>query len=192
MEASAPTAPPKPKLLFVDDEKRVLNSMRIMFRRDFDLYLASAGDEALKIIQNQDIDVIVADHRMPRMTGVEVLTRVRILSPRTVRILLTGYADLDAVEGSINEGEVFRFLTKPCPPKELRETIRLAAVISKTHSEMTIDDDTPISLQQLVETGEHIVLEQDNAVTQAPTPASAPEPAAQETAPASADEYTYA
>ena len=82
----------KPKLLFVDDEQRVLNSMRIMFRRDFDLYLACHGDDALKIIQDQDIDVIVADHRMPQMTGVEVLSRVRVLSPRTVRILLTGYA----------------------------------------------------------------------------------------------------
>jgi serine/threonine-protein kinase len=65
------------------------------------------------------------------MTGVEVLTHVRQASPRTVRILLTGYADLDAVEGSINEGEVFRFLTKPCPPDQLRETIALAAKIAR-------------------------------------------------------------
>jgi DNA-binding NtrC family response regulator len=68
---------------------------------------------------------------MPLMTGVEVLTQVRQSSPRTVRILLTGYADLDAVEGSINEGEVFRFLTKPCPPDQLRETIALAARIAR-------------------------------------------------------------
>jgi CheY-like chemotaxis protein len=115
------------RLLFVDDEQRVLNSMRIMFRRQFDLFLASHGAEALDIVKDKNIDVIVADHRMPRMTGVEVLSRVRAMSPRTVRILLTGYADLDAVEGSINESEVFRFLTKPCAPKQLRETIELAA-----------------------------------------------------------------
>jgi DNA-binding NtrC family response regulator len=121
----------RPRLLFVDDEQRVLNSMRIMFRRQFDLYLASHGAEALDIVKNKDIDVIVADHRMPKMTGVEVLSKVRKLSPRTVRILLTGYADLDAVEGSINESEVFRFLTKPCAPKQLRETIELAAKLAR-------------------------------------------------------------
>ena len=148
----------KPKLLFVDDEQRVLNSMRIMFRRDFDLYLAAHGDDALRIIQDQDIDVVVADHRMPRMTGVEVLARVRVLSPRTVRILLTGYADLDAVEGSINDGEVFRFLTKPCPPKELRQVIGLAAQVARSNAGTADTDDTPISLSQLETTGEHIVL----------------------------------
>jgi len=121
----------RPRLLFVDDEQRVLNSMRIMFRRQFDLFLASHGAEALDIVRDQDIDVIVADHRMPKMTGVEVLSKVRTLSPRTVRILLTGYADLDAVEGSINESEVFRFLTKPCAPQQLRETIELAAKLAR-------------------------------------------------------------
>jgi DNA-binding NtrC family response regulator len=126
-----PTPDSRPRLLFVDDEQRVLNSMRIMFRRQFDLFLASHGAEALDIVRDQNIDVIVADHRMPKMTGVEVLSKVRTLSPRTVRILLTGYADLDAVEGSINESEVFRFLTKPCAPKQLRETIELAARLAR-------------------------------------------------------------
>jgi DNA-binding NtrC family response regulator len=121
----------RPRLLFVDDEQRVLNSMRIMFRRQFDLFLASHGAEALDIVRDKDIDVIVADHRMPKMTGVEVLSKVRAISPRTVRILLTGYADLDAVEGSINDSEVFRFLTKPCAPQQLRETIELAAKLAR-------------------------------------------------------------
>jgi serine/threonine-protein kinase len=105
--------------------------MRIMFRRQFDLFLASHGAEALDIVRDKDIDVIVADHRMPKMTGVEVLSKVRAISPRTVRILLTGYADLDAVEGSINDSEVFRFLTKPCAPQQLRETIELAAKLAR-------------------------------------------------------------
>jgi DNA-binding NtrC family response regulator len=131
MAATMPAAGSRPQILFVDDEQRVLNSMRIMFRREYDLHVAASGSEALAIIQKHPIDVIVADHRMPQMTGVEVLTKVRQASPRTVRILLTGYADLDAVEGSINEGEVFRFLTKPCPPDQLRETIALAAKIAR-------------------------------------------------------------
>lgn len=121
----------KPRVLFVDDERRVLNSMRIMFRREYDLHLANSGEEALEVIRNHRIDVVIADHRMPQMTGVEVLTQTRTLSPRTVRILLTGYADLDAVEGSINEGEVFRFLTKPCPPDQLRDTVATAVKVAQ-------------------------------------------------------------
>lgn len=128
---AAKTTARRPQVLFVDDEQRVLNSMRIMFRRDFDLYLASSGREALQILEAEDIDVIVADHRMPEMTGVEVLSQARTRSPRTVRILLTGYADLDAVEGSINDGEVFRFLTKPCPPDQLRNTIAVAISVAQ-------------------------------------------------------------
>jgi DNA-binding NtrC family response regulator len=131
MAVAMQSAGVKPRILFVDDEQRVLNSMRIMFRREFDLHLAISGKEALEIIKKHDIDVIVADHRMPQMTGVEVLTAVRSLSPRTVRILLTGYADLDAVEGSINECEVFRFLTKPCPPDQLRETLGVAIQVAQ-------------------------------------------------------------
>ncbi|HVJ30822.1 MAG TPA: response regulator [Gammaproteobacteria bacterium] len=131
MHAHAAQEAHRPRLLFVDDEQRVLNSMRIMFRRQFELFLASHGAEALDIVRDKDIDVIVADHRMPKMTGVEVLSKVRAMSPRTVRILLTGYADLDAVEGSINESEVFRFLTKPCAPQQLRETIELAAKLAR-------------------------------------------------------------
>jgi DNA-binding NtrC family response regulator len=125
--------------------------MRIMFRRQFDLFLASHGAEALDIVRDKDIDVIVADHRMPKMTGVEVLTQVRAMSPRTVRILLTGYADLDAVEGSINDSEVFRFLTKPCAPKQLRETIELAARLAREapapQAELTPEDTLEIIME---------------------------------------------
>jgi DNA-binding NtrC family response regulator len=154
MEAQVESAA-RPRLLFVDDEQRVLNSMRIMFRRQFDLFLASHGAEALDIVKDQDIDVIVADHRMPKMTGVEVLSKVRTMSPRTVRILLTGYADLDAVEGSINDSEVFRFLTKPCAPKQLRETIELAAKLAREAPAPEAQE--PLSAEETLE----IVMESD-------------------------------
>lgn len=113
----------KPKVLFVDDEKRVLNSMRALFRRDYELHLTTDGAEAIRIAEQEGVDVIIADQRMPGLSGVEVLGEVRRRAPSAVRILLTGYADLDAIEGSINIGEVFRFLSKPCPPQELRETL---------------------------------------------------------------------
>ena len=116
----------KSRILFVDDEKRVLNAMRGLFRRRYELFLANSGKEALEIAKVYDIDVIVADQRMPTMTGIELLAAMRRQSPRTVRILLTGYADPNAIEGSINKAEVFRFLSKPCPPNLLRETLTLA------------------------------------------------------------------
>jgi len=116
----------KARILFVDDEQRVLNAMRGLFRREFELFLTTDGAEAVRIAEKENIDVLVADQRMPGMTGVEVLGQVKQVSPTTVRILLTGYADLDAIEGSINVGEVFRFLSKPCPPPVLRETLTQA------------------------------------------------------------------
>jgi DNA-binding NtrC family response regulator len=166
MQAQAQAAT-RPRLLFVDDEQRVLNSMRIMFRRQFDLFLASHGAEALDIVRDQDIDVIVADHRMPKMTGVEVLSKVRALSPRTVRILLTGYADLDAVEGSINDSEVFRFLTKPCAPQQLRETIELAAKLARETPAPTAPE--PLSAGDTIE----IILQSDT-VTEVSSASPAP------------------
>ncbi len=125
--SAQPQTVARPSILFVDDEPRVLNSMRVMFRREYELHLASSGIEALDILASSPIDVIVCDHKMPGMSGVQVLTRAKLVSPNSIRILLTGYADLDAVEGSINDGEVFRFLTKPCAPNELKQTVRLAA-----------------------------------------------------------------
>jgi len=117
-------------LLFVDDERRVLTSMRAMFRREYDVLLANSGQEAIDLLRDQRVDVIVSDQRMPGMTGVEVLKAVKHLAPNAMRILLTGYADLKAIEASINEGEVFRYLTKPCPSEELKEAIGLAAGIA--------------------------------------------------------------
>ena len=124
----------KARILFVDDEKRVLNAMRGLFRRDYELYLTTEGAEAVRLAAEHDVDVIVADQRMPGMTGIEVLDIVKRRSPRTVRILLTGYADPSAVEGSINIGEVFRFLSKPCPPQMLKDTLALAINAARTRS----------------------------------------------------------
>jgi len=120
------TAAGKANVMFVDDEKRVLSSMRALFRRDYNVHLANSGDEALELLEQQDMDVIVSDQRMPGMTGVDVLRACKTRAPRAMRILLTGYADKDAIEASINEGEVFRYLTKPCARDTLRETLALA------------------------------------------------------------------
>ena len=115
---------PRPVIMFVDDEPRVLKSMRAMFRRDYDVLLANSGAEALEILTNNTVDVVVSDQRMPYMTGVDVLSEIKQRSPETVRILLTGYADLAAVEASINEAEVFKYLMKPCPADEVRGAVQ--------------------------------------------------------------------
>jgi len=152
----------KARILFVDDEKRVLNSMRGLFRREFELFLTTTGTDAIKIASENSIDVVVADQRMPGMTGIEVLGKVKQLSPNTVRILLTGYADPEAVEGSINIGEVFRFLSKPCSPKILRDTLKLAVAASHTNvtasraSQPTeTSAATPVSRQNVTNIGDH-------------------------------------
>lgn len=116
-------SPVKPTILFVDDEPRVLKSMRAMFRREYNICIADSGAEALKILAQTSIDVVVSDQRMPHMTGVEVLCAIKQRSPATIRILLTGYADLEAIEASLNEAEVFRYLMKPCPAEEIRAAV---------------------------------------------------------------------
>jgi serine/threonine-protein kinase len=121
------------KILFVDDEARVLTAMRAMFRRDYEVHLANSGAEALEVLREHDIDVVVSDQRMPEMTGVEMLKEARSLAPRTMRVLLTGYADLAAIEHAINESEVFRYLMKPCPREQLREVVGLA--VEASHSD---------------------------------------------------------
>ncbi len=122
-------------VLFVDDEPRVLTSMRALFRRDFNVHLANSGKEALALLKVQPVDVIVTDQRMPGLSGVETLAHVKRLAPNAMRILLTGYADANAIQGSINEGEVFRFLNKPCRPDLLKQTVALAARIARENRE---------------------------------------------------------
>ena len=125
-------------VLFVDDEQRVLNSMRAMFRRDYLVLLADSGEAALNLVETHSVDVIVSDQRMPSMTGVDVLREMRRRAPRAMRILLTGYADLAAIEASINEGEVFRYLTKPCPTEVLREAIKLGVEAARAQSPVRV------------------------------------------------------
>jgi len=121
----------RPAIMFIDDEPRVLKSMRAMFRRDYEVHLADSGAAALEIIGNHAIDVVVSDQRMPEMTGVEVLTEIKTRSPKTVRILLTGYADLAAVEASMNDAEVFKYLMKPCPADEVRGAVQAGLELRK-------------------------------------------------------------
>lgn len=115
----------KPKILFVDDEENILNSLVRLFRKeDYEILTATSGAGGLKIAEANNIDLVISDHRMPEMTGVDFLARMKEISPDTMRIMLTGYADLEAAIAAINKGEVYRFISKPWNDEELKLTVR--------------------------------------------------------------------
>ncbi len=117
--------------MFVDDEPHVVQSLSLLFE-DYDVVTATSGKEALEHFQRGNVpEVIVSDQRMPVMTGVELLRQVRAISPNTVRILLTGYSDLDAIIDSVNAGEIFRYVNKPWNSTKLKETVALACQLSE-------------------------------------------------------------
>ena len=126
----------RPRLLFVDDESRILLSLKAIFRADYDVTTAEGGPAALEALKKERFDVIVSDQRMPGITGVEVLRAARDAQPQAIRMLLTGYSDLNAIIASINEGEIFRFIPKPWVNGELRETIASAVRTGLCHGTM--------------------------------------------------------
>jgi serine/threonine-protein kinase len=120
----------KARLLFVDDEERIVNALRSVFRANYHVFTATNGPEALEFVRKFQPHVVVSDQRMPEMTGVELLRRVKALAPNTVRMLLTGYSDLAAIVGSVNDGEVFRFISKPWDNQEIQRIVAEAAAIA--------------------------------------------------------------
>lgn len=114
------------KILFVDDEQGVLDGIVRLLRKEFDVSVALGGSQALITMQkNGPYAVVVSDMRMPGMNGAEFLAQVRQKSPETVRMLLTGHTDLNAAIDAVNEGNIFRFLTKPCEKDALVNAINL-------------------------------------------------------------------
>jgi response regulator RpfG family c-di-GMP phosphodiesterase len=120
----------RPVLLFVDDEERILRSLKLLFGRDYRVLVTTNGRDALAMLRQQKVHVLVCDQRMPNMSGVEVLREARAISPDTMRLLLTGYADAEAVVGCINEGEIFRYLSKPWQSEQIRSTVASASAIA--------------------------------------------------------------
>lgn len=130
-ETATVAAPAKARVLFVDDEPRVLTTMRMLFRSRYELHFADSGAAALELLKTTAVDVIVSDQRMPGMTGIELLRAARELNPNAMRILLTGYSDLNAIIGSINEGEIFRFVNKPWSNEDLTTTVARAVTAAR-------------------------------------------------------------
>jgi response regulator RpfG family c-di-GMP phosphodiesterase len=115
------------RILFVDDEINLLQAVARRFRKDFEIQIAPGPELGLKAVaENGPFAVVVSDLRMPVMNGIEFLTRVGKISPNTVRVMLTGQADLPDTIAAVNQGHVFRFLTKPCAPEVLVQTLGAA------------------------------------------------------------------
>ncbi len=120
----------RPAALFVDDEERVLNALSYLFRDLYEIETATSGAAALERLRERRFHVLVSDQRMPEMPGVELLRQAKDAAPGTVRLLLTGYSDLAAIVGSVNEGEVFRFVSKPWQEEDLRATLAEAVDVA--------------------------------------------------------------
>ncbi|MDA1231641.1 MAG: response regulator [Planctomycetota bacterium] len=117
----------KHSILIVDDEPDMLFSLKGLLRRDFNLFTAESGQQALQILREHPIHIIMTDQRMPGMTGVELMAQAKTEYPSAIRIVFTGYADIKAVIEAINKGGLYRYLTKPWDPDELIEVLKEAA-----------------------------------------------------------------
>ncbi len=115
----------KRSILLVDDEANILGSLRRLLRREkYELLTATSAEEGLKILEQKEVNLIISDQRMPGMQGVEFLKKAMELYPDTIRIILSGYTDVDTVTAAINEGRVYQFILKPWNDEELKITIK--------------------------------------------------------------------
>src|SRR5690606_4761584 len=119
----------KISVLYVDDEENNLISFKATFRLKYTVYTALNGDQALQLIQEKPIDIVITDQRMPQMTGVELLEKIIKVNPDPMRILLTGYADMSAVVGAGNKGKSAHYLSKPWREEDLDNTVLRACEI---------------------------------------------------------------
>ena len=123
------------KVLYVDDEEGNLTAFRTTFRRDFQVFTAHSASEGLEVLRKEDIHVVISDQRMPGMTGVDFLSQVREKYPATMRMLLTGYSDMEAVVSAVNKGRIYAYTTKPWDPNDLRLRIQQAYEVNSLRTE---------------------------------------------------------
>ena len=130
----------KRTVLFVDDEEKILSSLkRSLLDEPYESVFANSGKEALEILKQKEVHVLVTDMRMPEMNGLELLKIVKEEYSYIIRMVLSGYADMDNLLGSINEGEIFRFITKPWKTAgELKTVVRQAIDFYELHSERKV------------------------------------------------------
>ena len=114
-------------MLIVDDEPHVCDSVHDLLRREFRVLKANSAHDGYLIMQREEVHIVMSDQRMPQITGVELLTKVKSRYPQAIRMLFTGYADLESIIAAINQGHIFQFMKKPWQPEELQVAVRQAA-----------------------------------------------------------------
>jgi len=148
------TGSPSYGILVVDDEPAILESLELTLGSDYRVFTASSGEAGLAILEREDVALIIADQVMPSMTGVEFLEKAIERNPRAIRMMLTGYADIGSLARAINEGRIYRYVTKPWEPEELRlnvkraleayelttENVQLAAALSDANARLRAEN----------------------------------------------------
>ena len=159
--AVAPTAAAlrgkRARILFVDDEERILTALKSIFRPHYHVFTTVDGRQGLEFLKKYPVEVVVSDQRMPEMVGVELLREAKQIAPQTVRILLTGYSDLAAIVGSINDGEIYRFISKPWDSNDIQRIVAEAATIAFALADMPV---RPAEIPQKMD--ESILVVDDN------------------------------
>lgn len=124
---TSPSPDNPPALLFIDDEPNILSALKRLFRpHGYRIFTADSGAQGLALLEREPVDLVVSDMRMPGMSGAEVLEQVRLKHPETIRILLTGYADISSTIAAINRGEIYRYIDKPWNEDEIVLTVKQA------------------------------------------------------------------
>lgn len=118
-------------VLYIDDEPHNLLSFKASFRRDFNVFTAESAEEGRKILEKNEIHVILSDQRMPQMTGIEFFESILETFPSPIRILITGYTDINAVIDAINRGQVYKYLTKPWNENDIKIFVEKAYEVYK-------------------------------------------------------------
>ena len=149
------------RVLCVDDEPNVLRALHWLLQKDFDVTTAASGQEGLRLVRESSFDVVISDQRMPEMSGVDFLREVRAVAPRAMRILLTGYSDMQAILRSVNESEIFRYINKPWNVGELPKVIAQAAEIARSLPE-TLSEPKPLEDSELAASASRILVLDDD------------------------------
>jgi response regulator RpfG family c-di-GMP phosphodiesterase len=125
----------KINVLYIDDEADNLTSFRATFRREFNITTAESADEAEKVLKKEEIHVILSDQRMPKVTGIEFFENIKNVFPDPIRILMTGYTDINAVIDAINRGQVYKYLTKPWIEEDVKIFVEKAFEVYRLRKE---------------------------------------------------------
>ncbi|MCH6201151.1 response regulator [Aquiflexum sp. LQ15W] len=144
------SAKEKIRILYVDDEENNLQAFKATFRKDYKIHLALSAEEGREVLKSNDVDIIITDQRMPDETGVDFLTSIIPGYPDPIRILLTGYTDIQAVIDAINKSQVYHYLTKPWEEEYMKTVIKNAFEL------LSLRKENKKLMEDLVETNKNL------------------------------------